>query len=105
MTEQQLEKLLSTFFDIIKREKEVDNAFINYMKVIAPDSYAPILEDSLITTYLKWVEIFNPEIAYILSYYAWDYDTNWLVEINWKEYILKTKEDLFNYITKEILWN
>lgn len=99
-----MKKLIDTFFEIKEREKKQDKAFDEYMKVVAPSSYIPILENSEITAFLKGIEYYNKELSDLLS--RWIYDTNedWIITLeSWKEYKINNKETLITYIN-ENLW-
>ena len=98
-----MKKIIDIFFEIYEKEKKQDKAFEEYMKVVAPTSYPPFLENSETAAFLKWIKFYNEELSDILSRYIYDADESWKITLeDWKEYIINNKEDLLTYINENI---
>lgn len=100
-------KLLEHLNEIYAQDREDNQAWRDFIKVIAPNEYAPIVEWKL-STVLGVLKIEYPDIVEWLSYYF--FEAKWMkspivTDKNGKEYNYSKKEDViqsmldFQYIT------
>ena len=96
-------KIIDIFFEIYEKEKKQDKAFEEYMKVVAPSSRTPFLENSETTAFLKWIQFYNKELSDVLSWYIYDANDFWKITLeDWKEYVINNKENLLIYINENL---
>lgn len=100
-------KLLEHLNEIYAQDREDNQAWRDFIKVIAPNEYAPIVEWKL-STALSILKIEHPWIAELMSYYFYEsknMDKWGMIESDWKKYYYSKKEDViqsmldFQYIT------
>jgi hypothetical protein len=55
-----------------KKENEIQDAMDSFCKVLAPNEYAPIIEQGLVQAYIDGVSNGNAELKDWLEYYAYE---------------------------------
>ncbi len=100
MTKEQFTKLLDTLEEVYAQDREDNTAWLDFIKVIAPDSYAPIVEWKL-STALDVLKIEYPEITELMAYYFYEaknMNKGGMIESDWKKYNYSIKEDVIQSV-------
>lgn len=100
MTKEQFTKLLDTLEEVYAQDREDNTAWLDFIKVIAPDSYAPIVEWKL-STALDILKIEHPEITELMGYYFYEaknMDKGGMIESDWKKYNYSIREDIIQSV-------
>lgn len=100
MTKEQFTKLLDILEEIYAQDREDNIAWSDFIRVIAPDSYVPIVEWKL-STALDILKIEHPEITELMGYYFYEAKNMewwWKIESDWKKYNYSNKEDVIQSV-------
>lgn len=96
-TKKQIIKMLTDATRLEKEEKKRSKAWDTLFSVVAPDSYAPIMDDNKLTGYLEAVKsLFGDAVKDDVEY--WVYDA---MEMNKKDLSAKFKGETYDISTKE----
>ena len=96
MNKEQFIKLLDTLEEVYAQDNEDNSAWIDFIRVIAPDSYAPTVEWKL-STVIDIIKIEHPWIAELMEYYFYESKNMvwWgTIECDWKKYNYSKKEEV-----------
>ena len=99
------EKIITALVELKKQDDKIDEAFKWFLEVISPDQYPPFIEFSWVGGYMECLKIMNralyEELLYFI-YEAYNMEDWWSVTTcEWKEYKIKTVEDMVEYLEKE----
>ena len=100
MTKEQFTKLFDTLEEVYAQDREDNTAWIGFIRVIAPDSYAPIVEWKL-STALDVLKIEYQEITELMAYYFYEaknMDKGGMIESDWKKYNYSIREDIIQSV-------
>lgn len=100
MNKETIKKILDKLDFWLNEDKKMQNALGEWIKVIAPKSYVPIIETSLAQSYINGVCQANPELQDDLEYYAYELPPMEKAKgtRNGKEYNLKNKDEYVDFI-------
>jgi len=88
MTKEQLKQLIDYLETIYAQDELINKATQEYIDVICPWEYAPIIGWKL-PSILEALKILYPEITELLEYYFWESKNmkKWgIIECDWKKY-------------------
>ena len=88
MNKAQLKKIIDYLETIYKQDSLVNKATREYIEIICPWEYAPMIEWKL-SSALNTLKILYPEITELLEYYFYESKNmkNWgAIESDWKKY-------------------
>lgn len=98
-------KLIDKIFKLQEQDNKIDSAFKWFIETISTD-YSPFIEFNWIQWFMDCLEITaSPELLDTIKYFVYEIPTmkNWrFIKIKDKEYKIKTKEDMVNYLEKEL---
>ena len=100
MTKEQFTKLLDTLEEVYAQDREDNTAWLDFIRVISPDSYAPIVEWKL-SKALDVLKIEHPEITELMAYYFYEaknMDKGGMIESDWKKYNYSIREDVIQSV-------
>lgn len=100
MIHSQLHNILDRLDYWIKESDKWQKATDDYVKVIAPSSYMPIIEDRYVQAFIDGVCQLKPELKEDLEYYTYDVSRmkKCIGTIRYKVYNLKNKDEYVQFV-------
>lgn len=95
MTKEQLRETIHALENIYTEDREVNKAWRNFIWVLAPYEYAPIMEWRLESIF-SVLKITEPDVTELLEYYFYEAkNMDWaMVESDWKKYNYNNVEEV-----------
>lgn len=95
MTKKQLKEIIDTLEDIYTEDERMNKAWKDFIWVLAPFEYAPIM-DWRLESIFSVLKITYPEITELLEYYFYEAkNMDWaMVESDWKKYNYNNVEEV-----------
>jgi hypothetical protein len=96
MNKNQIDNIIDYLESIYTQDKIYNKSTKNYINIVCPWEYAPILEWKL-TSILNALRILHPEITELLEYYFFESKNMkkwWMIESDGKKYNYSNKEDV-----------
>ena len=99
MTYEQFEKI----FNMLIEQRDIGESFLNKLPYsISPAFFDNELVESLHITIDKLCEsLFDPNLLQDINYFLYDYEFGWHFSVNYKEYNLKTTDDILEYFKEQ----
>lgn len=103
MTKEKIKNILDKLDFWMNEDKKLQNALGVWMKAMAPSSYVPIIETSLVQSFLSAISSATPDLKDDLEYYAYELSGMEKSEglRNGKKYDLKNREEYIDFILSD----